>query len=185
MGRNILRRMGHPQPQLTEADEALLAKQRGMLLAARDKRVRPQRDDKRAGRLERAGDFRARPGRRRVRAAPTGSQAAITAFDYVVEASGRWRPALSLLPMAASAAPRALPTITPRWRAPRCIFGKSPARRASSTRPSAGSRTLERHFWNSEKGGYCITADDAEPLIVRARMMYRPGRSPSANGTMI
>ena len=46
MGRNILRRMGHIQPQLSEADEALLAKQRGLLLAARDKRVRPARDDK-------------------------------------------------------------------------------------------------------------------------------------------
>src|SRR3569832_1143933 len=46
-GRNILQRMGtaapYPQP---EADEALFAKQRELLLAARLKRVPPMRDDK-------------------------------------------------------------------------------------------------------------------------------------------
>ncbi len=68
----FLRRMGHTQPQLTEADEALLAKQRGMLLAARDKRVRPGARRNLAGRLERLGDFRAWPRPARRSSAPTG-----------------------------------------------------------------------------------------------------------------
>ena len=44
--------------------------------------------------------------------------------------------------------------------------------------------TLNTHFWDMEKGGYFTTADDAEPLIVRQRMIYDQA-TPSANGIMI
>jgi len=44
--------------------------------------------------------------------------------------------------------------------------------------------TLDTHFWNNEKGGYATTTDDAEALIVRARVLYDQA-VPSANGTMI
>jgi len=44
--------------------------------------------------------------------------------------------------------------------------------------------TLDTHFWNHEKGGYCTSADDAEKLIVRQRVLYDQA-IPSANGTMI
>src|ERR1700744_1247938 len=44
-GRNLPRRLGNPVPA-NEADEALLAKQRGMLLAMREKPNRPTRDDR-------------------------------------------------------------------------------------------------------------------------------------------
>src|SRR6202012_472673 len=43
--------------------------------------------------------------------------------------------------------------------------------------------TLNQHFWNAEKGGYCTYADDAEPLLVRARVLYDQA-VPSATGTM-
>jgi len=43
--------------------------------------------------------------------------------------------------------------------------------------------TLNDHFWNNEKGGYCTTADDAQTLIVRARVLYDQA-VPSANGIM-
>ena len=45
LGRNLPRRLGNPVPA-NEADEALLAKQRDMLLAARAKRAAPTRDDR-------------------------------------------------------------------------------------------------------------------------------------------
>ena len=44
-GRNLPRRLGNPAPA-NEADEVLLTKQRGMLLALRDKRTRPFRDER-------------------------------------------------------------------------------------------------------------------------------------------
>ena len=45
-GRNIPRRLAVSGAPTSDADEALLARQRGMLLAARDKRIPPMRDDK-------------------------------------------------------------------------------------------------------------------------------------------
>ena len=68
LGRNLPRRLGNPVPA-NEADEALLAKQRDMLLAARAKRTAPVPRRPRAGRLERAGHRRAGPRRHGVRKA--------------------------------------------------------------------------------------------------------------------
>src|SRR6185312_13032611 len=45
LGRNLPRRLGNPAPA-NEADEVLLAKQRGMLLAIRGKRAAPYRDER-------------------------------------------------------------------------------------------------------------------------------------------
>jgi uncharacterized protein YyaL (SSP411 family) len=46
------------------------------------------------------------------------------------------------------------------------------------------TRTLNTHFWDNEKGGYFFTSDDADPLIVRTRVLYDQP-VPSANSTMI
>ena len=45
-------------------------------------------------------------------------------------------------------------------------------------------RTLNEHYWDAANGGYFFTADDADPLIVRARMVFDQP-TPSANGTML
>ena len=87
MGRNLPRRLGNPAPA-SEADEALLAKQREMLLAARDKRTRAAPRRPRAGRLEWPGHRRLVARRHGVREAGM-DEAAITAFDAVVEKPGR------------------------------------------------------------------------------------------------
>ena len=39
-------------------------------------------------------------------------------------------------------------------------------------------------FWDNERGGYCFTPSDADPLIVRARTIFDTA-TPSANGTML
>ena len=174
---NILRRMGHPQPQLSEADEALLAKQRGMLLAARDKRVQPARDDNlladwnglairalaQAGAAFDRADWVA--GRdHRVRLRGQGCWARATGSSFL----GQWRRARRaglcrrLRPYGARGA---------------AICGKSPARRASSTPPSAGSTPSTIISGTRSSGGYCTTADDAEPLIVRVARALRSGRA--------
>ena len=90
-GRNLPRRLGNPVPA-NEADEALLAKQRDMLLAARAKRTAavPRRPG--AGRLERACHRRDRPAPAWCSKGREWIEAAIKAFDAVVATSGRGRP---------------------------------------------------------------------------------------------
>ncbi|MBI1206136.1 MAG: DUF255 domain-containing protein [Azospirillum sp.] len=43
---------------------------------------------------------------------------------------------------------------------------------------------LDRHYWDSERGGYFFTADDAEALIVRTKQA-QDNAVPSGNGTMV
>ncbi|MBM3491040.1 MAG: thioredoxin domain-containing protein [Alphaproteobacteria bacterium] len=40
------------------------------------------------------------------------------------------------------------------------------------------------HYWEAEQGGFCMTADDAEPLIVRPRSCH-DNAVPSGNGGMV
>lgn len=182
-GRNILQRLGSaaPFPQ-SDADEALLAKQRQLLLQVRQERVAPMRDDKvladwnglaisalaNAGAVFRRTDW---------------TTAAIEAFDFVVRTHGEgdrlyhsWiggkrghmgfaddyahmtRAALTLYEMVGEK--RYLDQAR-RW-----------------------VHTLNEHFWDAAQGGYCYTADDAETLFIRTRMAYDQP-VPSANGVMM
>jgi uncharacterized protein YyaL (SSP411 family) len=181
MGRNILRRMGHPQPQLSEADDALLAKQRGMLLAAREKRVHPARDETlladwnglAISALTQAGMALDRAD---------WVQAAITTFDSVVKALGDG----DRLYHSANAGVRGAPGFADDY----TLMARSALHLWEATGEArfldAAKRwvaTLNDHFWNMEKGGYCTAADDAETLIVRARVLYDQA-VPSANGMM-
>ena len=51
-------------------------------------------------------------------------------------------------------------------------------------RARAWVATLDRHFWHPDIGGYAMTADDGDALIVRVRTVS-DGAVPSANGTMM
>ncbi|EWY40599.1 hypothetical protein N825_35640 [Skermanella stibiiresistens SB22] len=44
--------------------------------------------------------------------------------------------------------------------------------------------TLDRHYWDADKGGYFFTADDAERLIVRTKTAH-DNAVPAGNGTMV
>ena len=181
MGRNILRRSGHPQPQLSEADEALLTKQRALLLAARDKRVHPARDETiLADWNGLAISALAQAGAALDRA--DWIQTAITAFDAIVKtlgegdrlyhsADGGVRGAQGFADDYALMSRGALHL----WEA------TGDARFLDAAKRWVG--TLNEHFWNSQKGGYCTTSDDAETLIVRSRVLYDQS-VPSANGIM-
>ncbi len=182
MGRNIPRRMGHIQPQLSQADEVLLAKQRGLMLAARDKRMRPARDETL---LADGTDWRFRALAQAGAALdhPDWTAAAITAFDTVVKilgdgdrlyhsANGGKRGASGFADDYALMIRAALHL----WE----VTGE--ARFLDAAKRWVA--TLDTHFWNMEKGGYCTTADDAEQLIVRQRVLYDQA-IPSANGIMI
>ncbi|HEX4370730.1 MAG TPA: thioredoxin domain-containing protein [Rhizomicrobium sp.] len=182
MGRNIPRRMGHLQPQLSQADDVLLAKQRGLMLAARDKRTRPARDET----LLADWNGMAISALAQAGAAlehPDWTKIAITAFDTVVKllgdgdrlyhsANGGKRGASGFADDYASMIRAALHL----WE----VTGETRFLEAAKRWVA----TLDTHFWNLEMGGYCTTADDAEQLIVRQRVLYDQA-IPSANGTMI
>ncbi len=181
MGRNILRRMGHPQPQLSEADDALLNKQRGMLLAVREKRVHPARDETLLADWNGiAISALAQAGAALDRA--DWIQAAITAFDSVVRALGEGDRLFHSANGGVRGAPGFADDYTHMARAALYLWEVTGEARFLD----AAKRwvdTLNNHFWNNEKGGYCTTADDSETLIVRARVLYDQA-VPSANGTM-
>ena len=182
MGRNIPRRMGHLQPQLSQADDVLLAKQRGLMLAARDKRTRPARDET----LLADWNGLAISALAQAGAAldhPDWTKVAITAFDTVVKilgdgdrlyhsANGGTRGASGFADDYASMIRAALHL----WE----VTGETRFLDAAKRWVA----TLDTHFWNLEMGGYCTAADDAEQLIVRQRVLYDQA-IPSANGTMI
>jgi uncharacterized protein YyaL (SSP411 family) len=51
-------------------------------------------------------------------------------------------------------------------------------------RARAWVKTLNEHFWQADAGGYAMTADDGDALIIRVRTVS-DGATPAANGTMM
>jgi uncharacterized protein YyaL (SSP411 family) len=179
MGKNILRRGQFAG--LTDADEALLAKQRGLLLAAREKRIRPQRED------AILADWNALAIRSIAQAGavferPDWVQAAVAAYDHVKKVLGEgdtlyhsWaggkRGELGFSDDYAQMARAALVL----WE----IGGE--ARFLEDAKAWTG--VLNAQFW-SEGRGYNYVREGAEPLIFRMRMIYDTP-TPSTNATMI
>jgi uncharacterized protein YyaL (SSP411 family) len=180
-GRNVLRRMGHPQPGLTEADEALLVKQRGLLLAARDKRVAPARDETLLADWNGVAiSALAQAGAALDRA--DWVKAAITAFDKVVKMLGDGDRLYHSANGGVRGTPGFADDYTHMARAALYLWEVTGEKRFLDC-AKTWVATLNDHFWNMEKGGYCTTADDADTLIVRCRVLYDQA-VPSANGTM-
>ena len=181
-GRNLLRRLGHPQPALTEADDALLAKQRAILLETRDKRIHPVRDELLMADWNGAAiSALALAGAAFDRA--DWLRAAIAAFDEVVAALGEgdrlyhssYKGARGVTGFADDYAMMARAALH-LWEV------TSEARFLDAAK--RWTAALSDHFWSMEKGGYCTTADDAETLLVRARVLYDQA-VPSANAAML
>ncbi|HXC57501.1 MAG TPA: thioredoxin domain-containing protein [Rhizomicrobium sp.] len=182
-GRNVLQRLGSPAPfPQSDADEALLARQRGLLLKARQNRVAPLRDDKiladwnglAIAALANAG------------AAFQNNEwttIAIQAFDFVVKALGdgdrlahSWRDGKR-------GAPGFADDYAHMARAALILFEVVGEKRYLDY-AQRWTRTLNEHFWDAAQNGYCFTADDADTMIVRTRMIFDQP-VPSANATMI
>jgi uncharacterized protein YyaL (SSP411 family) len=182
-GRNILHRIASsaPYPQ-SEADEALLAKQRELLLKVRQTRTKPAVDDKiladwnglAIAALANAGA---------ALQVPEWTAAAVRAFDFVVKTLGdgdrlhhSWRNGQrSAQGFADDYAQMA--------RAAHILYETVGDKRYLE-QARRWVRTLNEHYWDAINAGYFYTADDADPLIVRARMVYDQP-TPCANGTML
>ena len=176
-GRNLPFRLGHPAPA-NEADEALLLKQREMLLALRLKRTLPQRDHRvltnwnglAISALARAG---------RVFDRPEWIQLAISAFDAIIATMGGEENTLShvkgSMGIADDYADMARAAMQLRE-----VTGDD----RFLIQARAWTQVLNTHFWNNQIGGYCYYADNAEQLFVRPRMVF-DNPTPPANGTML
>ncbi len=181
-GRNLPRRLGHPQPMLTEADDALLAKQRAILLEVRDKRKHPTRDELLMADWNGAAiSALALAGAAFDRA--DWLRAAIAAFDEVVAALGDGDRLYHSSYKGTRGAKGFADDYAMMARAALHLWETT-----SETRYLEAAKrwtaTLNDHFWHSERGGYCVTADDAETLIVRARVLFDQA-IPSANAAML
>jgi uncharacterized protein YyaL (SSP411 family) len=182
-GKNILHRLGSaaPYPQ-SEADEALLKRQRELLLAARSKRTAPMRDDKVLAdangmiitALAEAGQAMGRS---------EWIAEAIKAFDFVVKALGEgdrlshsWRAGtrghMGFADDYAHMARAAL------------ALWEATGEERFLERAKAWTHTLNEHFWDAILAGYFTGADDDEPLLVRTRPIYDQSQPP-ANSLMI
>ncbi len=177
-GRNILHRLGTaaPFPQ-SDADEALLTRQRQILLAARLNRVPPRRDDKvladTNGMLI-AALVNAGTAMKRVE----WTTAAIRAFDFVVKVLGDGD------------------KLAHSWRGGRrghAGFADDyahMARAALALWEATGEArfidqakrwvlTLNENFWDEFGGGYYTTSHDDDPLIVRVRSIFDQTQPPA------
>jgi len=180
-GRNILHRIGGVYP-LPEADEALLKKQRELLLATRLKRTRPLRDDKvladwngmMIASLANAGMV--------YRKAPWTS-AAIRAFAFIETALGdgdrlyhSWRNGTRHHTGFADDYAQMTRAALALWEAT--------GEKRYLARAKDWTLVLNEHFWDAQNGGYFYTSDDSDPLIARTRVVFDQA-TPSANGTMV
>jgi uncharacterized protein YyaL (SSP411 family) len=182
-GRNILNRMGmNSGYPLAEADEAMLKRQCDLLLAARQKRVPPLRDDKvladwngmMIAALAHAGAvFRS----------TAWITTAIRAFEFVERALGEgdrlyhsWRDGRRQHTGFADDYAHMARAAFALWEAT--------SDRRYMDRARAWVHVLNEHFWDSQNGGYFYTSDDSDPLIVRSRMIFDQA-TPCANGVMV
>ncbi|MGQ0740727.1 MAG: thioredoxin domain-containing protein [Alphaproteobacteria bacterium] len=180
-GKNILNRLNAIK-LLPEADETLLAKQREKLFQIREQRVRPHRDDKlladwnglsiaalaNAGAVFRRSDW---------------TTQAIRAFQFVCDKLSdedrlfhSYRAGKRQVEGFADDYAHMARAALALWE----LTGDTVALK----RAQAWTRVLNEHFWENTFGGYCLTADFAEPAHARIRTAF-DSQTPSANGTMI
>ena len=180
-GRNILQRLGNVYP-LPEADEAMLKKQRELLLAARLKRTPPLRDDKVLADWNGMAIAAMANAGMVFRQAPW-TAAAIQAFAFIEKALGdgdrlyhSWRNgARQHVGFADDYAQMS--------RAALALWETTTDRRYLE-RAQAWVNILNEHFWDAQNGGYFYTSDDSDPLIARSRAVFDQS-TPAANGVMI
>ena len=180
-GRNILHRLGGGYP-LSEADEALVEKQRELLLAARQKRKAPIRDDKvladwngmAIAALANAG---------MVFRNAAWTTAAIRAFAFIESALTEgdrlhhsWRNGTRHHSGFADDYAQMSRAAFALWEAT--------GDKRFLVRAQRWVQTLNEHFWDAQNGGYFYTPDDSDPLIVRTRVVFDQA-TPSANGLMV
>jgi len=179
---NILNRR-HDTALKDPATEAVLARCRAVLLAERDKRIRPGWDDKvladwnglAIAALANAGQVFDEPG---------WIDAAAGAFAFVARhmtaPDGRLRHSWR---QGRLKHPASIDDHANMCRAALALF-EATSDPSYLDQARAWVDVADRHYWDAERGGYFFTADDAERLIVRTKHAH-DNATPSGNGTML
>jgi uncharacterized protein YyaL (SSP411 family) len=181
-GRNVPRRLAMASAPTSDADEALLAKQRALMLAARDKRVAPLRDDKmladwngltiaalaQAGAVFERSDWVAE---------------AVTTFNAVVAALGEG----AHLHHAALDGKRGVAAFADDYanmaRAALQLYEVSGDRRFLKQAQN-WVETLDIEYWDESRGGYFYNPESVAGPLMRVRL-HIDNPSPPANATML
>ncbi len=181
-GRNIPRRLSQASQPTSDADEALLAKQRAMLLAARDKRIAPARDDKmladanglavaalaQAGAVFERADWVAE---------------AVTAFNAVSATLGEGGRLYHAALDGKHTAEGFADDYANMARAALQLYEVSGDRRFLD-QARAWVATLDADYWDEVRGGYFYTPPDLASPLLRPRFHTDNPGSP-ANATML
>ncbi|MFQ5773823.1 MAG: thioredoxin domain-containing protein [Kiloniellaceae bacterium] len=180
-GKTILNRSRNPRLG-DPAEEARLADLRARLLAARTRRVRPGWDDKVLADWN-GLMIAALAGAAPVFEEPAWLAAAERAFDFVTRtmtADGRlkhaWRHGRlnhpALLDDYANMAEAAL------------ALAEATGDPAYLRRAQGWVEILDGHYWDDAAGGYFLSADDTERLLMRTKTAHDSAQ-PAGNGTMV
>jgi hypothetical protein len=181
--KNILRRIGTnaPYPQ-TEADESLLSKQCGMLLAARQRRVAPMRDDQvlaDANGMVIVALANSGAAMRR----PEWVAAAAKAFDFVLKALGEGDKLFHSWRGGKRGHSGFADDYAHMSRAALALWEATGEKRFLD---QAGRwvHTLNENFWDEFGGGYFTTSHSDDPLFARVRSIFDQTQPP-ANSVML
>jgi uncharacterized protein YyaL (SSP411 family) len=182
MGRNLPRRTAQASQPTSDADEALLARQRALLLAARDKRTAPLRDDKM---LADANGLAI--------AALAQAGAIFERADWVAEAVAAFHAVTAALSEGDRLYHSALDgthgdegfadDYANMARAALQLYEVSGDTRFLE-RARAWADTLDAHYWDEARGSYYYTADTTQSPVLRPRFHADNPASP-ANATMM
>jgi len=177
--KTILNRSRSPDP-LSHDEEALLGRARAKLLDMRAGRVRPGFDDKTLadwnGLMIAALANAALAFRR-----PDWLEKTRAAFSYIERVHGRGDRLLHSARDGKAQHAGLLDDYAQMSRAALALFEAS-GEESYLDRARAWAAVLDRHFWDKDNGGYFLTPDDGEALIVRTRHAH-DNATPSGNGT--
>jgi uncharacterized protein YyaL (SSP411 family) len=165
---------------MSPEEEAALGRSRAKLLAVRAGRVRPGFDDKTLadwnGLMIAALAYAALAFGR-----PDWLEKARSAFSYIERVHGRGERLLHSARDGKAQHAGLLDDYAQMSRAALALFEAS-GETHYLDRARAWAQVLDRHFWDGENGGYFLTPDDGEALIVRTRNAH-DNATPSGNGT--
>jgi len=179
-GKNILNRLKHPD-RLSDAEEAGLAEMRCKLFASRETRVRPGWDDKvladwnglMIGSLARAGAAFERPG---------WVKLARTAYDFIKTDMSEGDRLRHSYRASQTSAPAIATDYANMISAALALFSYTNENVFLSD-ALAWATVLDRHFWSDDYGGYYLSADDTDDIIIRTHNAHDDS-TPNANPVM-
>jgi len=179
-GKNILNRLKHPE-RLSDEDEQRLAEMRCKLFASRETRVRPGWDDKvladwnglMIGALVRAGETFERPG---------WTALARKAYNFVKTRMSDGDRLRHSYRAGQTSAPAIAADYANMISAALTLYAHT-GEDVFLSDALAWVNVLDRHFWSDEHGGYYLSADDTNDIIIRTHNAHDDS-TPNANPVM-